>query len=72
MAQEPIYSSQPVYENPEPEKKNNTVKIIIIIVAVLVVCCCLTLVAGWFLGDPILEFLSDQGVDLGLALPLMW
>jgi len=72
MAQEPIYSSQPVYENPEPEKKNNTVKIIIIVAAVLLVCCCLTLVAGWFLGDPILDFLRGMGLDMDLALPLMW
>ena len=73
MTQDSFYDSQSAYGTPvEPPKKNNTLKIVLIVLVVLVLCCCLTLVAGWFLGDPILEFLSIQGVDLGLSLPRLW
>jgi len=75
MTQDSFYDSQSAYgaqapvESPE---KNNTLKIVLIVLAVLVLCCCLTLVVGWLLGDPILKFLSDQGVDLGLCLSHLW
>jgi len=75
MTQDSFYDSQSAYgtQSPsEPPKTNNTLKIVLIGLAVLVLCCCLTLVAGWFLGDPILELLSNQGVDLGLSLPHQW
>jgi len=75
MTQDSFYDSQSAYgtQSPgEPPKKNNTLKIVLIVLVVLVLCCCLTLVAGWFLGDPILELLSNQGVDLGLSLLRLW
>lgn len=56
------------YEGTSDSKKPKTGIIILIIVAVLLLCCCAVLVAGWFLGDPLLEWLSDQGIDLGLML----
>jgi hypothetical protein len=56
------------YEGASDSKKPKTWVIILIIVAVLLLCCCAVLVAGWFLGDPILEFLQDMGIDLGLML----
>ena len=72
MTQDSFYDSQMGYgtQSPsEPPNRNNTLKIVLIVVVVLVLCCCLTLVAGWFLGDPIVEFLGGRGVDLGLSLP---
>jgi len=36
----------------------------------LLLCCCAILVAGWFLGDPILEMLRDMGYDL--LLPMLF
>mgnify|MGYP006305482343 CR=1 FL=1 len=51
--------------------KNRTWVIVLVIVAVLLLCCCIILVAGWFLGDPILEFLEELGYDINLCLPLL-
>jgi hypothetical protein len=51
--------------------RNRTWVIVLVIVAVLLLCCCLILIAGWFLGDPILEFLQDLGYDINLCLPLL-
>ncbi len=70
MAQDPVYGSQSYdtqSSGPAP-KKNRTLMIVLIVVAVLLLCCCLVLAGGWFFGDQVLEFLSDQGFDLGLAL----
>ena len=44
---------------PEPEGRNNTLIIIAVVVLVLLCCCCGSLVAAWYLGDPILEALED-------------
>lgn len=48
-----------------PKKKNNTV-IIVIVVLVVLCCCCVigSYVMYQFLGDAILEWLSDQGFTL--------
>ena len=51
--------------------KNRTWVIVLVIAAVLLLCCCIILVAGWFLGDPILEFLEELGYDINLCLPLL-
>lgn len=66
MAQDSSYYGD--YQEAPASKKPKTWVIILIIVAVLLLCCCAVLVTGWFLGDPILEWLYDQGIDLGLML----
>jgi hypothetical protein len=43
----------------EGGKRNTTLIIIVAVVVVLLLCCCGLLVAGWYLGDPIMEFLQD-------------
>ncbi len=71
MTQDPFYDSQSAaYAEAAPVKKSKTGLIIIIVVAVLLLCCCAILVAGWFLGDPILEMLRDMGYDL--LLPMLF
>ena len=42
--------------------------IVVIVIAVLLLCCCAVLVAGWFLGDPILEMLREMGFNIDLHL----
>jgi flagellar basal body-associated protein FliL len=66
MTQDGSYYGE--YQETTASKKPKTWVIILIIVAVLLLCCCAVLVAGWFFGDPLLEWLSDQGVDVGLML----
>lgn len=51
---------------PSASGKSRPWVIVLIIIAVLLLCCCAVLVAGWFLGDPILEFLRDAGFELSL------
>jgi hypothetical protein len=51
--------------------RNRTWVIVLVIVALLFLCCCLILVAGWFLGDPILEYLRRLGYDINICLPLL-
>jgi len=55
----------PVQQLEEPKKKNNTV-IIVVVVLVVLCCCCVigSYVMYQFLGDRILEWLSDQGLTL--------
>jgi hypothetical protein len=69
MAQDPFYDSQSAAypEATSPKKKSPWVTILIVL-GVLLLCCCAIGVAGWFLGDPVLEMLREMGVDLGLYL----
>ncbi len=67
MTQDPFYDSQSAaYAEVAPPKKSRTGMIILIVVAVLLLCCCAVVVAGWFLGDPILEMLREMGYDIFL------
>jgi hypothetical protein len=65
MSQDPFYepespSSPPTSSSPvSGPKKNNTLVIVLIVIAVLLLICCCCLVAGWFLGDPIVAFIED-------------
>jgi hypothetical protein len=69
MTQDPFYAA---YAEPTPPKKKRSPWVIVLIVlAVLLLCCCVFLVAGWFLGDPLLELLNEMGIDLGLYLALL-
>jgi hypothetical protein len=69
MTQDPFYASQSVaYSEPTPPKKRSPWVIVLIVLAVLLLCCCVIGLAGWFLGDPLLELLNEMGVDLGLYL----
>ena len=72
MTQDPFYDSQsPAYVDSPPAKTSRPWVIVLIVVAVLLLCCCVVLVAGWFLGDPIVEMLRDMGFDVNLVLPLL-
>ena len=66
MAQD--YGSYTASPSETEPKKNRTLVIILIVIAVLLLCCCLILAGGWFFGDQVLEFLRDQGFDVGLTL----
>jgi hypothetical protein len=67
MTQDPFYDSQSAaYAEVPPAKKSRTGMIVLIIAAVLLLCCCGVIVAGWFLGDPLLEILRDMGYDIFL------
>ncbi len=69
MTQDPFYQSDyGTYQQDAASKKKRTWIIVLIIAAVLLLCCCAILVGGWFLGDPILEFLNDMGFNLSLPL----
>ncbi len=61
MTQDRNHESQP-----SVAKARRPWVIVLIVVAVLFLCCSAVLVAGWFLGDPILEFLRDAGFELSL------
>ena len=66
MAQD--YGSYGTAASEAEPKKNRTLVIILIVVAVLLLCCCLILAGGWFFGDQVVEFLRDQGFNVGLTL----
>ena len=42
-------------KTPDPNRRK-TIRIVILVIAVLLICCVVFLVAGWFLGDYVLEF----------------
>ncbi len=42
----------------EGGKRNTTLIVITVVVLVLLLCCCGSLVAAWYLGDPLIEFLE--------------
>ncbi len=72
MAQDPFYDSQSAtYSESSAPKKKSPWVIILIVLGVLLLCCCAIGVAGWFLGDPVLDMLREMGVDLGLYLALL-
>jgi hypothetical protein len=45
------------FEETQPEKDNRTTIIIVAVAAVVLLCCCALIVAGWFLGDSIIQAL---------------
>jgi flagellar basal body-associated protein FliL len=67
MTQTYDYGASDAQSSGSEPKKNRTLVIVLIVIAVLLLCCCLILAGGWFFGDQVLEFLSDQGFDLGLT-----
>lgn len=73
MTQDPFYtSSSAAYpEAPSSKKKRSPWVIVLIVLAIVLLCCCVIGVAGWFLGDPLLELLNEMGFDLSLYLALL-